>query len=130
MKNMEALTDTVMPGAKDLGIHEKVKETVLQRPDVVKACIAGLEALEKYSLNKYGKPFYLLKQEERETVLKRMDKDERREDRWKGFLFNFRLTVITHYYTSPEVWKTLKYNGPPQPRGFMDYHLPPKGRNE
>jgi hypothetical protein len=34
--------------------------------------------------------------------------------------------VIKFYYSNPSVWKRLSYNGPPQPRGFMDYYLPPQ----
>lgn len=32
------------------------------------------------------------------------------------------------YYSRPESWKGLGYNGPPQPRGFMNYTQAPKAR--
>jgi hypothetical protein len=42
------------------------------------------------------------------------------------FFGRFRRKIIELYYSNPDVWKMLSYNGPPQPRGFMDYSLPPK----
>jgi len=38
-------------------------------------------------------------------------------------------TVLAHangiYYSRPEVWQSLGYNGPPQPRGFIDHDQAP-----
>jgi len=125
-KNMDALTEAIMPGTAEMGIHNKVRETVLKVPETAKICIAGLEAMEKYSLEKYGKSFHLLGNTERDIILKWIA--EMPEDKLQGFFFKkFRETVLALYYTSPEVWKILRYNGPPQPKGFMDYHLPPEG---
>ena len=42
------------------------------------------------------------------------------------FFNQFRYLIIRLYYTDPEVWKQLSYNGPPQTKGFMDYSEPPK----
>lgn len=124
-KNMDALTETIMPGTAEMGIHNKVRETVLKVPETARICIAGLETIEKYSLEKYGKSFHSLGNAERDIILKRIA--EIPEDKFQGFFFKkFRETVLAFYYTSPEVWKILRYNGPPQPNGFMDYHLPPK----
>ena len=127
--NMDALTDAIMPGAEGLGIHRKVRESVSKRAETARICAAGLEAIEKYSMNRYGKSFHALNSPEKETVLRWMD--EMPVKKLEGFFFRkFRMMVLALYYTSPEAWKTLRYNGPPQPNGFMDYHLPPEGTNE
>ena len=33
--------------------------------------------------------------------------------------------VFRHYYSQAAVWPSLGYDGPPQPRGFLDYASPP-----
>lgn len=40
----------------------------------------------------------------------------------------FRLALVMayrHYYSKQESWAALDYDGPPQPRGFMDFDKPP-----
>jgi hypothetical protein len=120
--NMDALAETLMPGV-DL---TKVRETVSKRPETFRICVSGLEALERYSREKYSGSFHALDEKDRDAVLRWMDGLPKEKSR--GFFFTkFRAMVIGLYYTSPEVWKTLRYNGPPQPKGFTDYHLPPEG---
>ncbi len=128
-RNMEALTNAIMPDTEGLGIYEKLREAILKRAETARLCAAGLEAMERYSRQKYGKSFHSLEETQKENVLRWMDGIPREE--FQGFFFmRFRETVLAVYYTSPEVWKTLRYNGPPQPRGFIDYYLPPEGTNE
>jgi len=43
----------------------------------------------------------------------------------KRYFDILRKVTLAYYYTSPETWKHLKYAGPPQPHGFVDYHRKP-----
>lgn len=124
LKNMEALTEAIMPSASDLDIHKKLRDLASKRPNTAKIFTLGLKAVEKYSMDMYGKSFYSLDENKKDSVLKWMDElpMERQE---RIFFIIFRQAVLEYYYISSDTWKTLKYNGPPQPWGFMDYHLPP-----
>jgi len=125
-KNMDALTEVIMPGAKDLVIHEKLRGLVSRRSDIARIFIPGLKAMERYSRDKFGKSFYSLDEDEKDSVLKWID-GLPKAGQERFFFIVFRQAVLEYYYTSPYTWKTLKYNGPPQPRGFMDYYLSPEG---
>ena len=124
LKTMEALTEAIMPGVKSFNINEKIITYLNSRYHTARLFTAGLKAIEKYSEKKYGKSFYSLQSEEKDAVLKWMSSLP--VERWeRTFFIDYRQVVLERYYTSPEAWKTLNYNGPPQPKGFMDYHLPP-----
>ncbi len=125
-RDTEALAEAIMPGAKDLGVDERAAALMLKRPETARIFFSGMRGLERYSRDRYGRPFHSLEEREREAVLRWMASLPR-ERIERLFFARYRRAVIAYYYTCPEVWKRLKYNGPPQPKGFMDYHLPPGG---
>lgn len=123
-KNMDALTEAIMPGAEKVGVHEKLRLIAFRGADARKMSMTALDAMEDFSMKQYGRSFYLLRESEKDAVLTWMDGLP--DDHIVHYFFErYRQTVIAHYYTNTDVWKTLKYNGPPQPKGFPDYHLPP-----
>lgn len=46
----------------------------------------------------------------------------------KAFFRVVRYNAMVLYYSRAESWPALRYDGPPQPNGFMDYRQPPKMR--
>ncbi|GBD38447.1 hypothetical protein HRbin37_00696 [bacterium HR37] len=119
-RNMEALAETLVPGSKKIGIKELLMNYVSDKPGIASFFDAGLWNLDAVSRAQFKKPFYQLEnKEEKEKIVKHISVKN------KTFFDGFRETVIKLYYSNPEVWKKLSYNGPPQPRGFMDYSLPP-----
>lgn len=120
-KGMEALAETLVPGSKELGIRQIFMEYIAKKPGEAGFFDAGFWNLDAISHNKFEKPFYALEsKEEKDAVINHI------RLRNRVFFKRFRDTVINFYYSHPEVWKRLSYNGPPQPRGFMDYTSPPK----
>jgi hypothetical protein len=120
-KSMEALADTLVPRAKEIGIKRIVMDYVSANKGVGAFFDAGFWNLDSISKAKFKVPFYKLeKKEDKKAVIDHISVGNR------GFFNLFRETVIKLYYSNPAVWKRLSYNGPPQPRGFMDYYLPPQ----
>ena len=120
-KVMEALAEALIPGSKGINIKGRVMEYVNRDRGAATFFDAGMWNIDSLSRSKYKKPFYNLKDKENiETLLKYV--------RTKNAIFfnQFRHLVVRLYYSDPKVWKELSYNGPPQPKGFMDYAEQPK----
>lgn len=129
IENIDALTNAIMPGSNEIGVHEKLRDLYSQIANKNKILTMGLMAMDRYCQERYSKPFYLLNEKERDLILKWMN--ELPPKRLENLFFTtFRKEVLKHYFTSPVVWKILRYNGPPQPKGFVNYHLPPGDKNE
>jgi len=120
-QSMEALAETLVPGSKQLGIRRIFIDYISKEPGLAGFFDAGLWNLDSISRLKFKKPFYeLTKMDEKKVVIEHVSVRNRM------FFAGFRKKIIELYYSNPAVWKGLSYNGPPQPRGFMDYSLPPK----
>jgi hypothetical protein len=114
--NMERLAEALVPGSKSLGIKEKVMKVVRADKGTAGFLDAGFWHIDALSRNKYAKPFYKLENKEHiNTLIKYISVKNRL------FFNQFRNLVIKLYYSDPEAWRKLSYDGPPQPKGFMDY---------
>ncbi|MER3445498.1 MAG: hypothetical protein C4291_01075 [Candidatus Dadabacteria bacterium] len=123
-KSMEALADTLVPGAKEIGIKVIFMNYVSTNLGMGAFFDAGLWNLDTISKAKFRVPFYRLeKKEDKKVIIDHVSVANR------VFFHRFREMVIKFYYSNPAVWKRISYNGPPQPRGFMDYYLPPQKRS-
>jgi hypothetical protein len=120
-KNMLKLAVVLFPGSDEIGIQEKIMNLVRNDHGVAGFLDAGLWNMDAISRNKYKKPFYQLENKNHiDAILKHISVRNRL------FFNNFRYIVIKIYYSDPSVWKKLSYEGPPQPKGFMDYTEGPK----
>lgn len=123
-KSMEALADTLVPGVKDIGIKSIFMDYISGNPGLAGFFDAGLWNLNGISEAKFKKPFYKIEEKEiKKEIVEHISGHNRL------FLSKFRETIIKLYYSNPAAWKRLSYNGPPQPKGFMDYYLPPTKRS-
>lgn len=121
-KNMEKLAEVLVPGSKGTKIKSKMMDYLQKHKEIATFLDAGLWNLDSLSRKVYNIPFFsLTKQED----IDRLIRNEIRNNR--SFYTEFRQLVIVLYYADPMVWKKLSYNGPPQPKGFLDYSEPPKG---
>ena len=119
--NMEALAETLVPGSKKIGIKKIFIDYISREPGLAGFFDAGLWNLGTVSKTMFHKPYYkLTKMKQQKKVIDHISGAN------SSFFSLFRKKVIELYYSNPAVWKGLSYNGPPQPRGFMDYSLPPK----
>ncbi len=120
-KNMARLAEELVPGSGSIGMKEKLMNYFRRDKGGATFFDAGFWNLESVSKAAFKKSFYDLEnKEEVEKVMKHVSIKNR------TFFHQFRTLVIKFYYGDPEVWKKLSYDGPPQPRGFMDYSEPPK----
>lgn len=119
---MLALAETIVPWAKEIGFKELFMAKMNADHGRAGAFDAGLWNLNANSINILKKPFYEVeKVEEKKKVIDHVIQ------RNYQFYRQFRKTTIEIVFSNPTVWKRISYNGPPQPRGFMDYTMPPKG---
>ncbi len=119
-KSMEALADALLPGAKQIGIRSRFMDYISKDHGIAGYLDAGIWNLHTISKAKFKEPFYkLTSKEEKKAVIDHVYRVNRK------FFRKFRYTIIKLYYSNPAVWKRLSYNGPPQPRGFLNYYKPP-----
>lgn len=120
-KNMVKLAEALVPGSSDIGIKDKVMKVVYADKGAAGVLDAGFWNIDAVSRNRFKKPFYSLEnKEDINLLIKHISIRNTR------FYNQFRGLVIKIYFSDPAVWKKLSYNGPPQPRGFMDYSEPAK----
>jgi len=120
-KSMEALADTLLPGAKQIGIRTMFMDYISKDHGIAGYLDAEFWNLDALSKQRFKKPYYQLKTKgERDAILNHILATSS-----KKFIHYFKYIVTKLYYSSPEVWKRLSYDGPPQPKGFMDYYKPP-----
>jgi hypothetical protein len=120
-KNMMKLADIIIPGCGELGMKDKLMRYLYSSKGTASFFDAGFWNLDAVSRKHLSAPFYELeKKRDIDLIIKRTKTVNR------GFFESFRKIVVQFYYSDPKVWKKLSYDGPPQPRGFMDYTEAPK----
>lgn len=121
-KNMMKLADAIIPGCESIGMKEKLMRIMRGSKGSAGFFDAGLWNLEALSRKKFNLSFYSLENKNDIDLLIKYISARNR-----GFFLGFKKLVIQLYYSDPTVWKSLAYDGPPQPRGFMNYtELPEK----
>ena len=120
-KNLTALAETIVPGSNQIDITTIFLNYMSKNEGEAAFYDAGIWNMDAIATNKFFKPFYeLTTMEEKKQVIDHISARNRL------FYTKFRALIIKFYYSHPQVWKKLSYNGPPQPRGFIDYTQPPK----
>ena len=122
-KSLEALALVFIPSAKHIDIKNIFTNYVASKSGITKFYNLGINQLNNISNNSYKKNFYELESKKHiKAVVTKLEKHNPR------FFKSCRTRTIKIYYSHPYSWKKLGYHGPPQPKGFMDYHLPPKSK--
>jgi hypothetical protein len=120
-KNMMKLAETIIPGCGNLGMKDKLMRYLYSSRGTASFFDAGFWNLDAVCRKKFKVPFYSLeKKQEIDMLVKYISFNNR------SFFSSFRKLMVQFYYSDPKVWKKLSYDGPPQPRGFMDYSEPPR----
>ena len=121
-RNMAALAITLVPWAKELDIRRLFMDKMKTDHGLAGFFDAGLWNLNSISINFFKIPFSELQtHEQKKKVIDHIIA--------KNYTFysEFRKKTIELVFSNPTIWNKISYNGPPQPRGFMDYTMPPKG---
>jgi len=115
-KNMMKLAETIIPGCGNFGMKDKLMKYLYGSKGTASFFDAGFWNIDAVCRKKFKVPFYSLEnKQDIYTIVKYISINNR------GFFVSFKKLVVQFYYTDPKVWKKLSYDGPPQPRGFMDY---------
>lgn len=120
-KNMMKLAQVILPGCESIGMKDKLMQVMRGSKGTAGFFDAGFWNLEAVSKKKFNVSFYAL---ENKSDIDLLINHVRVKNR--GFFQGFKKLVIQLYYSDPAVWKSLAYDGPPQPRGFMNYTENPK----
>lgn len=120
-KNMMKLAETIIPGCGKHGMKDKLMGYLYSSSGTASFLDAGFWNLDAVCRKKFNVPFYSLEDKKNTDIIVKYISINNR-----GFFISFKKLVVQFYYTDPNVWKTLSYDGPPQPRGFMDYSEAPK----
>jgi len=124
-KNMMKLAETIIPGCGNMGMKEKLMQFLRTSKGSAGFFDAGLWNIEAVCRKKYNVSFYALENQKDVDLLVKYIRSRNR-----GFFQGFKKLVTQFYYSDPRVWKKLAYDGPPQPKGFMDYTELPKASNK
>jgi len=120
-KNIVAFTESILPGSEKLGIKETLMRFFYANKHVAGFFDAGFYNLHAVSMQFFKKGFFELKSnDQKNKIIKHVSTFNR------GFYSEYRKLIIEIYYSNPQTWKKLNYDGPPQPRGFLDYTEAPK----
>src|SRR5262245_19019540 len=138
------------PGAKDVGIVERLGELVAGSPPRQRLYGRGLVAFDELARRVHGVAFADLQKDQQVELAKRIEQLEatgrggpsaahklksllkilqyQRSGTFAAIeLWRMSITDVTAlFYTSPESWKWLGYDGPPMPRGYPDLNGPPQ----
>lgn len=132
-RTFRAFIDTLIPedemskSASALGVDTAILEFAETNEAYKLLILQGCEwlnAAAKYEGNKSGR----FSEQPESARIKILEVAEN-AGKGKAGPARFLKTILTHandiYYSRPEVWKTLGYNGPPQPNGFADFARQP-----
>jgi gluconate 2-dehydrogenase subunit 3-like protein len=115
------------PGAVDLGVHQRVFSELEGNRTLAKGYAEALLNLDRDARAKHGADFLALDAKRQENLLQALAGAPRSTLRAR-FFRRLRHDTMRFYYAHPEVWPSLGFDGPPQPRGFLDYAEPPRPR--
>lgn len=130
---LEAYLDTLIPadelgpGALDLDVPEAL-ETALARDASYRQLLdLGCAWLDDQAAFFGEKGFSALGENERSRIVL-LAADGEPGSLERTFFETTRRHVFRLYWTRPDAWAGIGYDGPPQPDGFMDYAEPPAKR--
>ncbi len=84
----------------------------------------GAGWLDAHAKKRFDQLFAELDANAREQIVERASQGKRGSLEYT-FFTRTKDVVFQYYYSQAETWPPLGYDGPPQPRGFLDYTSPP-----
>ena len=112
------------PSASQLGVDQAIIGIARQQPRMARLVALGCAWLDQQAAERGAADFAALPQAEREAVVALAEGSSQRSLPQAFFGFTQR-EAFTHYYAQPAAWAGLGFDGPPQPRGFLDFAKPP-----
>lgn len=131
-RSLRAYIDTLVPsdsisrGAVELGVTEKILASARTDKKLRRLIKSGAGWLNRRAWLRRKGSFSSLEPGARNEVVS-LSASARRGAAERVFYDRIRLEVFHHYYAMPETWAVAGYEGPPQPKGYPEYHSPYKG---
>jgi len=131
-RTLGALLETLIPAdgtpsALEVGVLEKIINQATSDPKYERMLRSGCLWFDMKARERGSPGFNELSGDARDAVLAHAASGTRKSPE-RRFFTRIRLDIFSYYYAEPITWKPLNYPGPPQPNGFRDYVLPPKGK--
>lgn len=108
------------PGAVELGAVDKLLQASARQARFLKLLRQGCSWLDEQAHASEAENFAALSEDDRDAVIERAAGAKTNSLEYVFFMAT-RDAVFVHYYSDPRSWVGLRYPGPPQPLGFMDY---------
>jgi hypothetical protein len=128
---LDVWINTLMPAdeqslsAVELGVPQRLVDKGASDDGYLKLIVAGCRWLDSEARRRGARDFSGLDTTDREDVASLAERSE--ADSLPLVFFENTLEDTFHfYYARRESWVMLGYDGPPQPRGFMNYAQPPR----
>lgn len=122
-KTLMHLEEVILPGSRELGIHNALMKYYSENPGIAGFIDSGLWKIESLSKNKFEIPFQEITDKKK---LQMLFDHLKKSNNSRNFFNKFREKLYEFYFLHPKILNKLNYDGPPQPKGFMDYNKPPK----
>ncbi|UCE78583.1 MAG: gluconate 2-dehydrogenase subunit 3 family protein [Nitrospiraceae bacterium] len=129
-KTLASYLDTLIPpditpGAVELNVHEMIISKTRTDRKYRRLIKKGCRWLDTEAGSFNADRFASLGELNRQKIVKIASQGKR--DSLTGIFFErTRLDAFFYYYGTIQSWKSLGYEGPPQPIGFPDYTSPPE----
>src|SRR4051812_34087876 len=114
------------PGALDFGIDKRVIGDLNTNRTLAKLYSEALLDIDREAHAQHGVDFLALDHAQQDSVLGALSESAHALS--ARIFRQIRYDTMRFYYSRPEVWPSLGFDGPPQPRGFLDYTNPPARR--
>ncbi|NNK32107.1 MAG: gluconate 2-dehydrogenase subunit 3 family protein [Xanthomonadales bacterium] len=127
------LLDTLIPkdespSATELGVDRALLEEMQEQSVLREFTRLGCDWLEREAGRMGAASFADLPEEQRISVVAALESAPANSLQHR-FFRRIRYRALFHYYGHPESWKSLGYDGPPQPIGFPSFRQPPRPRS-
>jgi hypothetical protein len=114
------------PSATTLDVDKKIVAAATLDHRLRRLIKTGCAWLDAQAKDRYGvENFSSLSETQREHVVA-LAAAEKMDTLPRVFLERLRQDAFFHYYAQPASWSELPYAGPPQPKGHLDFYLPPR----
>jgi hypothetical protein len=126
---LPAYVDTLLPpylgpSATEIGVDRRLIEAARGRPKYLRLLRLGCGWLDEEARRRGAAAFAALNEDVRVAILEQAEAAAA-SALPRVFFEQTRADVFTEYYADPASWPAVGYDGPPQPRGFLDHARPP-----
>lgn len=110
-----------------MGVPSKLIEFGKLNIEFAELLIAGCKWLDLTAHQNHFDDFSALPENLRVSVVTTAERSDSNSVE-RQFFEHVRRHAFRFYYAHAEAWEYLNYDGPPQPRGFIEYTQPPHWR--